>query len=40
MTITRELDSGDFKAWSGAKDTLERVINEGKCYLLEYRLID
>lgn len=35
MTITYELDLRNFKAWSGAKDTLERVINEEKCDLLE-----
>lgn len=35
MTITYELDLRNFKTWSGAKDTLERVINEGKCELLE-----
>lgn len=35
MTITYELDLINFNAWSGAKDTLERVINEGKCDLLE-----
>ena len=40
MTITYELDLRNFKAWSGAKDTLERVINEGKCDLLEQILED
>lgn len=35
MTITYELDLNSFKAWSGAKDTLERVIREGKCDELE-----
>ena len=40
MTITYELDLRSFKAWSGAKDTLERVINEGKCDLLEQILED
>lgn len=40
MTITYELDLNSFQAWSGAKDTLERVINEGKCDLLEQILED
>lgn len=40
MTITYELDLRSFKAWSGAKYTLERVINEGKCDLLEQILED
>lgn len=35
MTVTYELDLRSFKAWSGAKDTLERIIREGKCDLLE-----
>lgn len=40
MTITYELDLKNFEAWSGAKDTLERIINEGKCGLLEQFLDD
>lgn len=40
MTITYELDLRSFEAWSGAKETLERVINEGKCDLLEQILED
>ena len=40
MTITYELDLRNFEAWSGAKDTLERIINEGKCGLLEQILDD
>lgn len=35
MTITYELDLNRFKAWSGAKDTLERIQREGKCAELE-----
>ena len=35
MTITYELDLERFEAWSGGKRTLERVIDEGKCGLLE-----
>ena len=35
MTITYELDLNRFEAWSGAKDTLERVQREGKCGELE-----
>ena len=35
MTITYELDLNSFQAWSGAKDTLDRVQREGKCAELE-----
>lgn len=35
MTITYELDLNSFQAWSGAKDTLERIQREGKCTELE-----
>lgn len=35
MTITYELDLDRFEAWSGAKDTLDRVREEGKCSELE-----
>lgn len=35
MTITYELDLNRFQAWSGAKDTLERIQREGKCEALE-----
>ena len=35
MTITYELDLNSFKAWSGAKDTLDRIQREGKCAELE-----
>ena len=35
MTITYELDLNSFQAWSGAKDTLERIQREGKCAELE-----
>lgn len=40
MTITYELDLRNFEAWSGAKDTLERIQREGKCDLLEQILED
>ena len=40
MTITYELDLNNFQAWSGAKDTLDRVQREGKCGLLEQILED
>lgn len=40
MTITYELDLERFEAWSGGKRTLERVIDEGKCGLLEQILED
>lgn len=35
MTITYELDLNSFQAWSGAKETLERIQKEGKCAELE-----
>lgn len=35
MTITYELDLNSFQAWSGAKETLERIRREGKCEELE-----
>ena len=35
MTITYELDLNNFEAWSGAKETLERIQREGKCAELE-----
>lgn len=38
MTITYELDLNSFQAWSGAKDTLERIQREDKCEELESML--
>lgn len=38
MTITYELDLNSFQAWSGAKDTLDRIQREGKCEELENML--
>ena len=35
MTMTYELDLNRFEAWSGAKETLERIQREGKCAELE-----
>ena len=35
MTIIYELDLNRFEAWSGAKETLERIQREGKCEELE-----
>ena len=35
MTMTYELDLNSFEAWSGAKETLERIQREGKCAELE-----
>ena len=35
MTITYELDLNRFEAWSGAKETLERIQREGKFAELE-----
>ena len=40
MTITYELDLNSFQAWSGAKDTLDRIQREGKCSLFEQILED
>ena len=40
MTITYDLDLNSFQAWSGAKDTLDRIQREGKCSLLEQILED
>lgn len=40
MTITYELDLNSFQAWSGAKDTLDRIQREGKCGELENILED
>ena len=40
MNITYELDLNRFEAWSGAKETLERIQCEGKCGLLEQILED
>ena len=40
MTITYEFDLNSFQAWSGAKDTLDRIQREGKCGLLEQILED
>ena len=40
MTIIYELDLNSFEAWSGAKETLERIQREGKCGLLEQILED
>ena len=40
MTITYELDLNSFEAWSGAKDTLDKIIDEGKCEELEGILED
>ena len=40
MTITYELDLSSFQAWSGAKDTLDRIQREGKCAELENILED
>lgn len=35
MTIKSEISLKNFEAWSGGKDTLNRVIREGKCDELE-----
>ena len=40
ITITYELDLETFEAWSGAQDTLNRVINEGRVRDLESILED
>lgn len=38
MTIKSEISLENFQAWSGGKDTLNRIINEGKCDELESML--
>ena len=35
MTMTYELELSSFQAWSGAKDSLDRIQREGKCAELE-----
>lgn len=40
MKITYELDLGNFKAWSGAVDTLNRIINADKVTEAENLLDD
>lgn len=40
MTIKSDISLENFKAWSGGKDTLNRIINEGKCDELESMLED
>lgn len=38
MKITYELDLASFEAWSGARDTLDRIQEEGACEQLEFIL--
>lgn len=40
MKIISETSLSNFNAWSGGEDTLNRVINKGKCDLLESILED
>ena len=40
MKITREISLKNFKAWSGAKDTLNKLIELDKCDDLEFILED
>ena len=40
MKITSEMDLKNFKAWSGAKDTLNKLIELDKCDDLEFILDD
>ena len=40
MKIVSDINIVDFKAWSGGKNTLDRVIKEGKCDVLESVLED
>ena len=35
MIIKTDIYLYDFEAWSGARDTLDRIIDEGKCEELE-----
>lgn len=38
MMVTYDLDLRYFEAWSGARNTLDRIIEEGKCEELEIQL--
>ena len=40
MQITYELDLRNFKAWSGGRNTLNRIIDEGMCEQFEFILED
>lgn len=40
MTIKSDISLENFKAWSGGRNTLDRIINEGKCDELESMLED
>ena len=40
MKITSEMNLKNFKAWSGAKDTLNKLIELDKCDELEFILDD
>ena len=40
MKITREMNLRDFEAWSGAKNTLNKLIELNKCEELEEVLED
>ena len=40
MKISREMDLRNFEAWSGAKDTLNKLIELDKCEELEAVLED
>lgn len=40
MKITSEMSLRNFKAWSGAKDTLNKLIELDKCEDLEFILDD
>ena len=40
MKITSEMSLKNFKAWSGAKDTLNKLIELDKCDELEFILED
>ena len=40
MKITREMNLRNFEAWSGAKNTLNKLIELGKCEELETVLED
>lgn len=40
MQITYELDLRNFNAWCGARNTLDRIIDEGMCEQFEFILED
>ena len=40
MKITKEISIEEFKGWSGAENTLDKIISEGKAEEFEFILED